>query len=153
LLAKGFGWIRIAEDDIWKSHIGKNRGPFRSEEHRLKRLRVHSEVFAAIVAAYRANQQVVIDATVHETPPDSYQEYKSFFEAHSIPWRICVLHPPLEVAIARDSQRSGWIAGQERVVLLRGKFTAEVFGHESFIDNSDETPEQTSIRIAQFDAA
>jgi dephospho-CoA kinase len=153
LLARDFGWRRIAEDDIWKLHFGKNRGPFRSEEHRLKRMRVHEKVFAETLVAYQTNHQVVIDATVHEAPPDSYQEYRLFFEGHSIPWRICVLHPRLEVAIARDSQRSEWVAGDERVRLLRAKFTTEIFGHECFIDNSDETPEHTTSKILQFVAA
>ncbi len=147
LLAETYGWRRISEDDIWKLQCGKNRGTFGSEEHRLKRMRVHDVVFADVLAAYRGDQRVVIDATVHEAPPAAYLEYKAFFEAHAIPWCVRVLHPRLEVAIARDSQRAGWVAGPERVRQLRAKFSGKVFSAECFIDNSDDIPEQTMLSV------
>ena len=68
-LAKA-GWFRISEDDLWQERFGKQRGPFGSEEHRLKRQRVHEAVFAAINAALRKGQRIVIDATIHESPPE-----------------------------------------------------------------------------------
>ena len=69
------------------------------------------------------------------------------FKEHDIKWYLCVLHPRLEVAIKRDSQRTEWIAGPERVEKLWIKFTGKVFSTECFIDNSDDTSEQTMKRI------
>jgi len=153
LLATQMGWKRISEDDIWHDYFGKNRGAFGTEKHRLKRKRVHETVFTHILSAHRAAKNVVIDATVHETPPEAYNEYRDFFEKHGIKWRICILNPRLEVVVARDSQRKDWVAGVERIEQLRTKFSGKVFNKEWFIDNSDDTPEQTMSRIIQSGAA
>lgn len=151
LLAARPGWIRISEDEVWKSHFGKNRGIAGSEEHRRKRGQVHDEVFAGIIAARKKNESVVIDATVHESPPEAYGEYRSYFETNGMRWILRVLHPRLEVAVARDSLRTDWVAGKERVGRLYAKFTHKIFGPECFIDNSDESPEQTMLRLLNSD--
>jgi ABC-type dipeptide/oligopeptide/nickel transport system ATPase subunit len=129
LLANQQGWKRISEDEIWKQYFHKNRGAFGTDEHRLKRQRVH------------------------QTPPEAYHEYREFFEKYNIEWRICVLHPRLEIAIAGDSCREDWVAGPERIEKLRAKFNGKIFNQECFIDNSDDTPEQTMLRIIQLCAA
>ena len=150
LLATEAGWKRISEDEIWKHRFGKNRGAFGSVEHRRKRQQVHKIIFKDIMPVYAENQYIVIDATVHESPPEAFYEYKAFFEKHSIKWHLCVLHPRLEVAIKRDSQRIDWVAGSERVKTLRAKFNGMVFSKECFVDNSEDTPDQTMKRIIQI---
>jgi dephospho-CoA kinase len=153
LLVTEASWIRISEDDIWKQRFGKNRGAFGSEEHRKKRHQVHEVVFAEILSTPDENRFIVIDATVHESPPEAYYEYKEFFENHNIQWRLCVLHPRLEIAIKRDSQRVEWVAGPERVIKLQAKFNRAVFPKECFVDSSNDTPLQTMKRIIQLCAA
>ncbi len=150
LLATEAGWKRISEDEIWKKLFGKNRGVFGSEEHRRKRQVVHKIVFKDILSISSENQYIVIDATVHESPPEAYYEYKEFFETNNIEWCLCILHPRLEIAIKRDSQRIDWVAGSERVEKLRAKFNGMVFPQECFVDNSDDTPEQTMKRIVEI---
>ena len=149
LLAEQAGWTRISEDDIWHNCFGKNRGKFQSDEHRYKRQQVHDMVFGQLLTALRSGRNVVIEATVHESPPEAYQEYWRMFEAQAIEWTIRVLHPRLEVAVARDANRSSWTVGAEGVGELRAKFTGEVLGPECFVDNSDETPEQTLSRLLE----
>jgi predicted kinase len=146
LIAK-LGWLRISEDDLWKERFGRNRGLFGSDEHRNKRQQVHQEVFGIITMGLSNQQSIVIDATVHESPPEAFHEYQSWFEAHGIAWCLRVLHPSLEVAITRDSKRSGWHAGPDRVSDLYAKFTGTVFGREAFIDTTLETPQETMIRV------
>ncbi len=153
LLQVAHGWIRISEDDIWHSLYGKNRGPFGSIEHRSKRQRVHEVVFSAVLDALQSKMRAVIDATVHESPPEAFDEYRQFFEQHGIEWMLVILHPRLEVAIARDAQRPGWIAGPQRVKELRAKFTGRVFAPHWFVDNSDQSPEQTVLHILNAGAA
>ncbi len=150
LLAVKAGWVRISEDEIWKQLFGKNRGTFGSDEHRRKRQQVHKIILKDIISVHSGNHNIVIDATVHESPPEAFYEYKAFFEKHSIKWNLCVLHPRLEVAIKRDSQRTDWVAGSERVESLRIKFNGMVFPIECFIDNSDKTPEETMKHIIQI---
>jgi predicted kinase len=143
LLGARPGWTRIAEDDLWPRLFGRERGAFGSEEHWRKRAAVHALVFSAVSAAIRAGRNAVIDATVHEAPPEAFREYRTFFDGLGVPWAIRVLHPRLEVAVARDAARAGWHAGAGRVADLRAKFTAEVFPLDWFVDTSGETPAQT----------
>ena len=149
MIANRPGWVRVSEDDIWRKYFDKRRGPFGTEEYRRKRRRVHAVVFDACLAAVAAQRNVVIDATVHEAPPEAYKDYRDFFDARGVTWRLRVLHPRLEVAIARDAMRSTARLGADRVASLRAKFTGTVFGAECFIDSSEETPEQTVTRLLE----
>jgi predicted kinase len=147
------GWRRISEDDIWSARFGKDRGAFGSDEHRCKRRQVHEAVRAAVRAALAAGRDAVIDATVHESPPEAFEEYRDFFAAHGISWALRVLQPRLEVAVARDAARASWTLGARRVGELRAKFTGAVFGAECFVDNSDETAHETADRMVAIPRA
>lgn len=151
LLAEA-GWLRVSEDDFWNDMFGRQRGAFGSEEHRQKRQRVHRAVFDAVAAALRRRQRVVIDATVHESPPEAYLEYRDWFEERAIPWSLRALHPALQVAIDRDARRDGWHAGRDRVSSLHVKFTGDVFGPECFVDTSRDTPRETLRRLLDLEA-
>jgi len=143
LIAEQENWERICEDDIWLKLFGKDRGNPRLPGGERKRAKVHEIVFDKIHEYGEHEKNVVIDLTVHEAPPDAFLEYKEFFEANGIPFEIRILHPRLEVAVSRDSRRRCWNVGAERVKQLRAKYTVEIFGEENFIDNSDESPEET----------
>ncbi|MDQ6893011.1 MAG: ATP-binding protein [Acidobacteriota bacterium] len=142
------GWFRISEDDFWHEQFGRQRGKFGTDEHRRKRQQIHEAVSAAVFHAFDEElRPVVIDATVHESPPEAFFEYRAWFEGQHIPWVLRVLHPTLEVAIARDALREGWHAGRDRVSSLHAKFTGFVFSPECFIDTSHDTPEDTLWRL------
>ncbi len=149
LLAARAGWTRIAEDDIWPRLFGKNRGAFGSDEHRRKRAAIHAEVQQSVLAALAQARNVVIDATVHEAPPEAFREYEEFFRRHGIAWELRVLMPRLEIAVARDAGRNSWHLGAGRVADLYSKFTGAVFSREVFVDNSDESPQTSVIRICE----
>lgn len=123
LIAEQQDWQRICEDDIWLELFGKNRGNPRLPDGKRKRAKVHEIVFGKIVEYREHKKNVVVDLTVHEAPPDAFLEY--------------------EVALGRDSRRECWNVGTERVKRLREKYIKEIFGAENFIDNSDESPEET----------
>ncbi len=147
LLAAREGWVRISEDEVWERRFGRDRGTLGSPEHRRRRRVVHDDVFASVRRALARSKPVVIDATVHESPPESFREYRAFFARNHIAWRLRVLHPKLEVSIARDSSRGGWNAGPDRVASLYAKFTGATFPREVFLDTSLETPVQTMVRV------
>ncbi len=62
------GWVRFCEDDAWSRLFGRNRGGLGTARHRTKRAAVHEAIFAEIATACAAGLNVVIDATVHESP-------------------------------------------------------------------------------------
>jgi predicted kinase len=147
LLAKHAGWRHISEDNIWHSLFGKNRDQFLSDEHRLKRRQMHALVLKEVLHSLQSGRDIVIDATVHESPPEAYREYQRMLEAHSVEWTIRVLHPRTEVAVARDASRTCWSVGEKAVKELREKFNKSVLPAGCFVDNSDETAEQTMRRF------
>lgn|GEM_PF-5231039 len=152
-LLEQHGWNRVSEDEIWPHLFGKNRGPFGSEEHRAKRRQVHEIVFERVRSALAAGQSVAIDATVHEAPPEAFEEYRDFFDHHGIIWQMRILHPALAVAVARDAGRLRGTLGAERVAELHAKFTGLVFPKSWFLDTSEQSPAETAselLRVGQL---
>ena len=137
------GWTRISEDAIWPRLFGKERGRFGSAEHRANRQAVHEVVFAGVGDALARGERVVIDATVHEAPPEAFEEYRTFLEGTGASWQVRVLHPVVGVAVARDAGRASGSLGAERVARLHAKFTGRVFEPWWFLDTSAHTPEET----------
>ena len=149
LLADRHGWVHVSEDEIWVRLFGKDRGAFGSEEHHRKRRQVHEVAFAHIREALGTGADVVVDATVHEAPPEALHEYREWFAAHGVAWAIRVLHPRLEVAVARDAHRQAWTVGAQRVASLRAKFNGGEIDRECFLDTSADTPEETMERLLE----
>jgi predicted kinase len=147
LLALKAGWDRIAEDELWHARFGKKRGAFGSEEHRGKRREIQTTVLDRALASLSSGRSVVIDATIHESPPEAFLEYRALLESRNVPWSVRILQPRLDVAIARDSRRGGWRAGAELIADLRAKFTGAVFPAEWFLDTSSEGPAETVDRV------
>ncbi len=146
-LAARHGWARVSEDDVWRAHFHRKRGTLGTPEHRRKRRVVRMEVLSRVQCALAAGGDVVVDATVHEATPDSLGEYAALLDAAGVVWAIRVLHPRLEVAVARDAARPDWSAGPAGVEALWRKFTGERFGQEVFLDTSDDTPQQSAARV------
>jgi predicted kinase len=140
------GWACVREDDIWPRLFDKNRGPFGSNEHRAKRRQVQGIVFRTVHAALDLGQNVVIDATVHETPPEAFTEYREYLDRHGITWCLRVLHPMVRVAIARDAGRRRPL-GALRVADLHAKFTGRVFPSSWCLDTSTQTPAETLVTL------
>jgi hypothetical protein len=108
---------------------------------------VQDLICARIPPALTAGLNVVLDATVHEAPPEAYFEYQRRFRALEVRWTLRILHPSLEVAIARDAQRPGWRAGSERVTSLHAKFSGATFPTTWFLDTSRDSIPETVARL------
>jgi len=147
LLALRTGWQRISEDELWHARFGKNRGVFGSSEHRRKRHEIQAAVMAKTLVGLSLGNSVVIDVTIHELPPEAFGEYRVLLDGYRIPWSVRVLHPRLDVAVARDACRDGWHAGAERVAALRAKFTGVHFPVAWFLDTSSDSPVETVERV------
>jgi predicted kinase len=146
-LATHLGWTHLSEDAVWTALFGLDRGAFGTEEHRAKRASVHRVIFSGTVEAVGGGGHVVIDATVHEAPPESYHEYLAFFAQEKISWAVRVLHPRLEIAVDRAQHRAGWRPEADRVSSLYAKFTKLVFPAEWFLDTSEETVQESVEHI------
>jgi predicted kinase len=153
LLGARNGWVHLSEDAVWAQHFNKERGAFGSAEHRDKRHLVQGIVFAALRRSLEAGQSVALDATVHEAPPEAYEEYRTLFQANGVNWALRVLHPQLDIAIARDRARAVRPIGADRVADLRAKFTRGIFAAEWFLDTSGDTPEETVARLVSAGVA
>ncbi len=147
LLAERHGWTRFSEDDAWRRRFHRNRGLPGSADHVEKRRHVRAEVCAAIRRALAEGRNLVLDATVHEQTADSIGEYAAFFAQAAIAWHLRVLHPRLDVAIARDAQRPDWSAGPAGVEALWRKFSGRRLPPNAFLDTSDDTPEASVVRV------
>jgi predicted kinase len=141
------GWSHVSEDAVWVELFGRDRGPFGSSEHRGKRRQVHEAVLAVITGELQRGHRVVLDATLHESPPEAFLEYAARFDELGVAWALRVLHPAVDVAIARDAARATWHVGADRVSLLHAKFTGLTFARQWFIDTSNESPDETVRRV------
>jgi hypothetical protein len=90
---------------------------------------------------------VVIDATIHEAPPEALEVYRRMFAAEGIEWHLVVLHPSVEVAIRRDADRKSGSVGAQRVAALHSKFNGRAIPAECFLDTSAESPSTTVERV------
>ena len=144
------GWCRISEDDVWLRHFGRNRGKLGTSEHRRKRGVVHREVLKLARGARRDGLNVVIDATIHEAPPEALEEYRRMFAGERIQWHLFVLHPRVEVAICRDACRESGSVGAERVAALHSKFNCSAIPGECFLDTSSESPNTTVEHVLRL---
>jgi predicted kinase len=147
LIARVEGWVRVSEDDIWPRLFGRDRSPFGTDEHRAKRAMVQEQVLQRVRLARASNRKIVLDATVHESPPEALLEYGARFHSERIPLRVCVLQPELSVAIARDAARLRGSLGEDRVASLYAKFTGAVLPERCFLNTSQETAEETATRV------
>lgn len=100
-----------------------------------------------VQAARRDGLHVVIDATIHEAPPEALDEYRAMFASAGIEWHLCVLYPRVEVAIARDAGRKSGSLGAVQVAALHSKFNGRAIPVECFLDTSVEPPEVTAERV------
>ena len=69
------------------------------------------------------------------------------FAKVGICWHLCVLHPRLEVAIARDAGRGRGSLGTAQVASLFAKFTRRAISPDCFLDTSAESPDATAERV------
>jgi predicted kinase len=141
------GWARLSEDEIWAAEFGLDRGAFGSSEHREKRRHVQGVAFQRLDQHLAAQTSVAIDVTLHESPPEAFEAYRVHLEARRVSWAIRVLHPSLDVAVARDAARSSKPLGRERIAALRDKFSGRTFPSEWFIDSSTDSVEHTVQRL------
>jgi shikimate kinase len=146
LLASEHGWVRISEDDVWRSRFHRNRGAIGSAEHSRKRREIRTEVVRQVRSAAQV-ANAVVDAIVHEAGTDSIHEYEELFLAANLDWELRVLHPRLEVAIQRDAARPGWKAGAAGVEELWCRFSGEILAPDAFVDTSDDEPRQSAQKV------
>lgn len=101
---------------------------------------VYASMFQRAKRHYELGESVVIDYVF--LGQKRIEEYKKAFSGSLA---IKVLLPEREVLIDRDQSRECWTAGEDCVTDLYNRFynLRSCIGTENYIDNSEETPEET----------
>jgi adenylate kinase family enzyme len=91
---------------------------------------------------FRNGKSVVVDYVI--VGEEHIQRYKKIFVDSLV---IKVLYPKKEIIVQRDVSRTCWTAGKKSVDDLYAEFDKlkDLIGEENYIDNSNETPEETFL--------
>lgn len=105
--------------------------------------RVYIEIFQRAKKHFELGENVVIDYII--LGQKRIEEYRKTFSKHLV---IKVLFSRREIIIKRDQTRKCWTAGENCVSDLYERFNKlqDYIGIENYIDNSEETPEETYLK-------
>lgn len=114
------------------------------EQHPRELQELKDEVLRRAKTIFDAGNSVVVDFVVLG---DFIRDFQRMFGDDLM---MKVLLPRIEVTIARDTSRECWTVGEKHVKELHDMFIrdTELIGADNFIDNSDETADETARKIA-----
>lgn len=137
LIAERRGLRHISGDDIKKELFPDIE---RITDYPEKLEKVKEEIFFRSNEHYSRGESVVIDYVI--LGRKQIDEYRNQF-ANNL--HIKILLPKREVILERDKLRDCWTAGEKCATELYDKFEIlkEYISPEHYVDNSDETPEET----------
>lgn len=140
LIVQNHNFIRISGDDIKNEFFPEIEN---ITDDPLALEKVYAEIFLRAKKHFENGERVIVDYVV--LGPMRIEEYKSTFLEH---FKIRVLLSRKEIIIKRDQSRECWTSGEECIVALYDSFDQlkDYVGAENFIDNSEETPEETYIK-------
>lgn len=105
--------------------------------------KVYIEIFQRAKKYFELGENVVIDYII--LGQKRIEEYRKTFSKNLV---IKVLFSRREIIINRDQTRECWTAGENCVIDLYDRFNKlqDDIGIENYIDNSEETPEETYLK-------
>lgn len=139
LIVKNNDFVRISGDDI-KNEFFPEIENITDYPEALEK--VYTEIFQRTKKHYENGKNIVIDYVV--LGQKRIEEYKNTF-SNSL--KIRVLLSRKEIIIRRDQLRECWTSGEECVTTLYDSFDQlrDYVDAENYIDNSEETPEETYL--------
>lgn len=105
--------------------------------------KVYTEIYHRAWKNFMCDKNIVIDYIV--LGQKRIDDYKKAFLKNI---KITVLLPRKEIIIRRDKERECWTSGEECIIALYNDFNKlmDYIGAENYIDNSEETPEETYMK-------
>ena len=116
-------------------NLDKDRGVFATPEHSSRR-GCSRKVLGTRPGIARCRIQRGRQRDISRAPPEALEEYRTLFAQAGIRWHLCVLHPRLEVAVARDASRACGSLEAARVASPFAKFTGRAISPGCFLDTS-----------------
>ena len=104
---------------------------------------IYGEILQKAKKLFEDGENVVIDYIIIDEK--TIEEYKKVFSENLL---IRVLLSKKEVIVERDGARIDWRAGEKFISELHDMFISarDYIGVENYIDNSEETPEETYLK-------
>ena len=140
LIAQNYHFIHIFGDDI-QSELYPGIENIASYPGALER--IYNEILQKAKKLFEDGENVVIDYIIIDEK--TIEEYKKVFSGNLL---IRVLLSKKEVIVERDGARIDWRAGEKFISELHDMFISarDYIGVENYIDNSEETPEETYLK-------
>ena len=140
MVEEKLGFARIDGDEIGEKILPKIDGCIWKEKNQYHLKKIHEKVIASTKDLLQKGKSVVIDYVL-----DKKEEIEMYKKEFGENLEIKILTPRLEVTIKRDQNRECWSVEETRILQLSKIFEnlKHNFGKKNFIDNSDETPEET----------
>ncbi len=142
MLSRYYDCVYLSEDEIAKEVFPDDYTHI--EKYPDKVEIIVGELFKRAKVIFHSEKCIVIDLINIEEA--FIEETQETFQHHLI---LKVLWPALETTIERDREREGWSSGENAIKRFYKKYEElkPVIGEENYIDNSDQTPEETFERI------
>jgi len=134
--------VELIDGDMIRKSLFPNADFITEHPDKLKIVKQH--IFELSKKYFSENKSVLIDYVVLG---EAYiAQYKKTFKEHLV---IKVLLTDRKVIYERDENRKCWTSGRKMIDELHQKFKdlKGIIGQVNFIDNGNETPEETAKRI------
>lgn len=140
LITQSGKYVHISGDDI-KNELFPEIEEINYYPEALEK--VYIEIYKRTKKYFELGKNVVIDYII--LSQKRIEEYRKAFSKNLV---IKVLFPRKETIIKRDQTRECWTAGEKCVSDLYDRFNRlqDYIGKENYIDNSEETPEETYLK-------
>ncbi len=141
LLSDNYNCAYLSEDELTKEIFPDAYKDIEDYPDQLKI--VESQLLKRTKEIFNRGECIVIDQI--NLGEEFIEEIKIAFHKHLI---LKVLWPPMLTTIERDKRREGWTSGETVIKKFYKKYEGlkPIIGEENYIDNSQQTPEQTLKR-------
>lgn len=140
IVAEKFGYKYISGDEIKKEIFPGLEG---IAQHPKELEIVKGELLKRVKEMFDSDKKVVVDYVI--LGQDYIKKFKELFGKNLL---FRVVLPSIETILKRDKERECWTSGDESVKRLYNDFKEleNFIGKENYIDNSNETPQETINR-------
>jgi predicted kinase len=144
MLSRHYKCKRISEDELAKKLYPDKYTQIEEDPDKMKE--IFYQLFAMVKDIYSTGNSVIVELI--NADKDFVEKIRKSFSENLF---IRILWPPVETTILRDKERKGWTSGESAIRKYYQKYQSleAIIGKENYIDNSQQTPEQTLKNIVK----